>query len=147
MSWCFFKSRNPSGANLNALGCYLLISLFFVIATMIEFAVVLIIKRRLEWIPKNTMRQGFDLTRNQRWLRRISGIRNRKLLPINTVESHSKDYDNESLEISIMKPNKHQLIGSNWMISSVTEAIDFVSFITFSASYLLFNCVYYAMYL
>ena len=114
---------------------------------MIEFAVVLIIKRRLEWIPKNTMRQGFDLTRNQRWLRRISGIRNRKLLPKNTVESHSKDYYNERLEISTMKPIKHELIGSNWMISSVTEAIDFISLITFSFSYLLFNCIYYAKYM
>lgn len=147
MSRCFFKSRNPSGANLNALGCYLLISLFFVIATMIEFAVVLVIKRRLEWIPKNTTRQGFDLTANQRWRNRFSGIRNRKLLPINTMESHSNNYYNASLDISIMKPNKHQLIGSNWMISSVTEAIDFVSFITFSVSYLLFHCVYYATYM
>ena len=143
----FFKSRNPSGANLNALGCYLLISLFFVIATMIEFAVVLVIKRRLEWIPKNTMTQGFDLTTNQRRLSRLSGIRNRKLIPTNTIESHSKNYYNASLEMSIMKPNKHQLIGSNWMISSVTEAIDFVSFVTFSASYLLFNYVYYATYM
>ena len=114
---------------------------------MIEFAVVLIIKRRLEWIPKNAMRQGFDLTTNQRWRNRLSGIRNRKLLPINTIESQSKNYYNASLDISIMKPNKHQLIGSNWMISSVTEAIDFVSFITFSASYLLFNYVYFATYL
>ena len=143
----FFKSRNPSGANLNALGCYLLISLFFVIATMIEFAVVLIIKRRLEWIPRNTMRQGFDSTTNQRCRRRNSGIRNRKFLPADTMESHSKNYYNSSLDISITKPNKHQLIGSNWMISSLTEAIDFVSFITFSASYFLFNYVYYATYM
>ena len=36
---------SPSGANLNALGFYLLVSLFFVIGTTIELAIVLMIKR------------------------------------------------------------------------------------------------------
>ena len=36
---------SPSGANLNALGFYLLVSLFFVIGTTIELAIVLLIKR------------------------------------------------------------------------------------------------------
>ena len=114
---------------------------------MIEFAVVLITKRRLEWTPENTIRRGLDLKRNKRWVRRFSGRRNQKLEPIDIMESHSKNYHNACLEISGNELSRHQLIGSNWMISSVTEAIDFVSFITFSASYLLFNYVYFATYL
>ena len=114
---------------------------------MIEFAVVLITKRRLEWTHEHTIRRRFDWKRNKRWVGRFSGRRNQKLEPIDIMESHSKSYHNANLEISGNDLNRHQLIGSNWMISSVTEAIDFVSFITFSASYLLFNCVYYATYM
>ena len=114
---------------------------------MIEFAVVLITKRRLEWTPENTIRRGFDWKRNKRWVGRFSGRRNQKLEPIDIMEAHSKNYHNASLEISGNELKRHQSIGSNWMISSVTEAIDFVSLITFSASYVLFNCIYYAKYM
>ena len=108
---------------------------------------VLITKRRLEWTPENTIRRGFDWKRNKRWVGRFSGRRNQKLEPIDIMEPHSNNYHNASSEICGNELNRHQLIGSNCMISSVTEAIDFVSFITFSASYLLFNCVYYAIYM
>ena len=42
---CLFQSDSPSGATLNALGVYLLVSLAFMIAAMFEFALVLLIKR------------------------------------------------------------------------------------------------------
>ena len=38
---------------MNALGTYLLVSLFFVFGTMIEFAIVLIIKLKLKWDAAN----------------------------------------------------------------------------------------------
>ena len=41
----FLQSTNPSGAKLSALGIYLLVSLLFVISTMVEFAFVLCIHR------------------------------------------------------------------------------------------------------
>ena len=39
------QADSPSGFNLNALGFYLLVSLFFIIATMIEFAYILLVCR------------------------------------------------------------------------------------------------------
>ena len=45
--FCFqLQSSSPSEATLNALGCYLLVSLSFVLVTMFEFAIVLL-KRKL----------------------------------------------------------------------------------------------------
>ena len=44
----YLQSDSPSGAELNALEIYLLVSLFFIMATMFEFAIVLILKRKQE---------------------------------------------------------------------------------------------------
>ena len=41
------QSESPSASKLNNLGGYLLVSLFFVITALIEFAVVLLIQRKL----------------------------------------------------------------------------------------------------
>merc|ERR1712141_399098 len=42
-------NESPSGTLMNALGVYLLVSLFFVVSTMFEFAVVLLLKQIPEW--------------------------------------------------------------------------------------------------
>ena len=48
-SWCIsFQSESPSGDTMNALGLYLLISLFFVVGTLLELASVLEVRRDCE---------------------------------------------------------------------------------------------------
>ena len=43
-----FQNESPSGGQLNVLGTYILVSLFFVIGTMLEMAVVLAYKRIMD---------------------------------------------------------------------------------------------------
>ena len=143
--WYFsFKTASPSGSKLNALGCYLLISLFFVLATMIEFAVVVIMKRRLEWNPKGNIKRPLHLTAHRKFYRKPSCLRKRKILQLDEIQMEMQDLKSLNSEISGKKGRKCRCIGSNCMMSSLTETIDFISFLTFSASYFLFNCVYYA---
>ena len=48
-----FQSESPSSDRLNRLGVYLIVSLFFVISTIIELALVISLKRAGEWkLPK-----------------------------------------------------------------------------------------------
>ena len=42
------QSESPSTTKLNDLGVYLLVSLFFVVFAMLEFAVVLLVQRDLD---------------------------------------------------------------------------------------------------
>ena len=42
------QSESPSTTKLNNLGAYLLVSLFFVVAAMLEFALVLLVQRKLD---------------------------------------------------------------------------------------------------
>ena len=143
--WYFsFKTASPSGSKLNALGCYLLISLFFVLATMIEFAVVVIMKRRLEWNPKGNIKRPLHLTAHRKFYRKPSCLRKRKFLQLDEIQMEMQDLKSLNSEISGKKGRKCRCIGSNCMMSSLTETIDFISFLTFSASYFLFNCVFYA---
>ena len=44
-----FQNESPCSSTIDKLGMYLLVSLFFVVATMIEFAVALLVKRNPRW--------------------------------------------------------------------------------------------------
>ena len=60
------------------------------------------------------------------------------------IQMEMQELKNLNSELSGTNGNKCRYIGSNSMMSSLTETIDFISFLTFSASYFLFNCVFYA---
>ena len=62
---------SPSGANLNALGFYLLVSLFFVIGTTIELAIVLCIKR----IKRNTSGKNNQKNKSSNGSMRIDSVK------------------------------------------------------------------------
>ena len=126
------------------MGCYLLISLFFVLATMIEFAVVVIMKRRLEWNTKGNTKRPFHSTAHHKFYRKPSCLRKRKIIQLDEIQMEMQELKNLNSELSGTNGNKCRCIGSNSMMSSLTETIDFISFLTFSASYFLFNCVFYA---
>ena len=140
----FFKSTSPSGSKLNALGRYLLISLFFVLATMIEFAVVVIMKRRVEWNTKGNTKRPFHSTAHHKFYRKPPCLRKRKIVQLDEIQMEMQDLKNLNSGISGKNGNKCRCIGTNCLMSSLTETIDFISLLTFSASYFLFNCVYYA---
>ena len=56
----YLQTQTPVGQTINALGVYLLVSLFFVIAAMFEFAVILHLQRRhdLERYRKMEKQEG-----------------------------------------------------------------------------------------
>ena len=121
------QSNSPSGAKLNALEAYLLVSLFFVIATMFEFAFVLMLKRTQE----NKM---------QRKTRMSNGTTNIKtpnsLILITRKECIKNDGGDIKANFSLHED-----------YSGTIEKIDFGSFIGFMVSYIIFNCVYMVEYM
>ena len=123
---------------MNALGLYLLVSLFFVMGTTIELAIVLLMKR----------------------------IRKRNLLLESSFETESSllskakemdDSDNPNQKVfsnGIYKSRKKikmdEIINfcttpSLW-IRKATNKIDFAAFIIFLSFYIIFNCIYFAKY-
>ena len=94
---------------MSALGIYLLVSLSFVIATMVEFALVLCIHR-------------MDLKfKGKLWFRE-------------TIKLPKKIKSWVSTETTPTNKDK---------IRYVTDTIDFISFCSFTLSFLIFNIVYF----
>ena len=139
MIWCFisFQSDSP-GVHLNALGLYLLVSLFFVMGTTIELAIVLLMKR----------------------------IRKRNLLLESSFETESSllskakemdDSDNPNQKVfsnGIYKSRKKikmdEIISfctnPSLLIRKATNKIDFAAFIIFLSFYIIFNFIYFVKY-
>ena len=54
------QSNNPNDGNINPLGKYLMISLFFVISAMIEFAGIMYVQRRKRLIGENKVTNNVE---------------------------------------------------------------------------------------
>ena len=112
------QSNNPSGAGLNVLGEYLLISLCFVVVTMLEFALVLIVKRRGSKSSKvSTSSQPYE----------------RKIRPSKLDKTETKKLSKKSWI--------NTLYGESY---SLTDQIDFMALIISLITYAMFNCIYFA---
>ena len=105
---------------MNALGIYLLVSLFFVIATMMEFAIVLMIARA---------RGGTDNATSQR---------KRKTMRMNSANTKKQWFLNRVI------PNTPENDEKNFY--SFTEKIDFKALFVFMLMYFMFNYFYFAHY-
>ena len=103
---------------MNVLGEYLLISLCFVVVTMLEFALVLIVKRRGSKSSK-------VCTSSQPYERKI---RPSKLDKTETKKLSKKSWINT-------------LYGESY---SLTDQIDFMALIISLITYAMFNCIYFA---
>ena len=115
------QSNSPSKASLNALGAFLLVSLSFVMVTMIEFAIVLLISRRYRDDKKN--------------------ISNGPLFEKPTSAGYNTN---------LQRPRNFELDGNHMRYVnsySCTEKIDLASLFIFSISYFVFNCVYFAYFM
>ena len=130
--YIFLQAYSPSGANLNALGVYLLVSLFFVIATMFEFAIVLLVSRNrlialdgLGFLHGNKRR----VKRTQLVLGNI--IRAATLANLDNTTSNGNLEDVEDNRKCLSKPDN----------------IDFTCLIVFLLLYFAFNCFYMIHYI
>ena len=117
--FCFqLQSNSPSEATLNALGCYLLVSLSFVLVTMIEFAIVLLLKRKLS-----------------------------DTLTVSTQGSLSVKHGDENGVISMPTHGYVSSSFAKYQNNiSLTDKIDFASLCISLTSYLLFNIAYFIHY-
>ena len=106
---------------MNALGEYLLISLCFVVVTMLEFALVLIVKRR------GSKSSKFCTTSKQY---------ERKIRPSKSDKAETKKFGKKSWI--------NTLYGESY---SLTDQIDFMALIISLISYAMFNCVYFAAFM
>ena len=124
---------------MSALGVHILVSLFFVIGTMLEFAVVLSIKR----ISQRRIDNNHALMRSpsKEYYRKKSNIANKRPLFFNktSVVTSDDQQSNASLEASW----ENRLINRS---DAMTDRIDFFAIFLFLFSYFLFNCIYVAYY-
>ena len=133
-----FQSDSP-GATLNTLSMFILISLFFVMGTTMELAIVLVVKRT---------KCPFRLkTGNSR--------------TIGNSESHSrvsKGYrinignESENCELNWLQNSEGTVIknsGSRKLLSitETTNKIDFLAFCVFLSTYVIFTCIYFVKYM
>ena len=127
-----FQDESPSGTTLNLLGAYLFISLFFVLSTMIEFAVVLLLKQTPEWKyaakQKAMKRKEASKARNEKFRAKINNISN----PNKT---------SENMEMKTFEDGQEVEMSRDYFPS--THKIDIAALFLFSILYLLFNCVYW----
>ena len=127
-----FQDESPSGTTLNLLGAYLFISLFFVLSTMIEFAIVLLLKQAPEW----------KYAAKQKAMRRKVASKARSEMfraKINNISYPNKNF--EKMETKTCEDEQEMEMFSSCFNS--THKIDIVALFSFSILYLLFNCVYW----
>ena len=117
----YIQSNSPSGASLNALGTYILVSLSYVIGTMIEFAIVILIHRR----SSETSRPP----------------------PTDPLFSNHIDSINPEVIQVRQKIKNLDSVAPSEKQYSYTEKIDAVAFFVFMISYCVFNFAYFFSYM
>ena len=131
---------------MNALGWHLIFSLFFVIGTMVEFAVVLIVKQKLEWDKGEAGVRSygikFETTSPAEKSRRATNV-----VKIDIIEGTVHDSEQEEGDGEIENPHSRIKKLGFWKASSVINKIDFFAFFLFIFAYLVFNCAYWFHYM
>ena len=130
-----FQSESPSTSKLNNLGVYLLVSLYFVVAALLEFAVVLLVQRNLDAKLEGTgCRQIEKSARNGK--QKVSNISpmnenaEYKMFEPRPEETNPQDKSNGK----VMRLDSIQLS---------TDNIDTMACILFIVFYALFNLFYW----
>ena len=123
-----FQTTSPGSGQITAVGWYLVFSLLFVVAAMVEFAVVMIFKHRMDKCqmedekPKQKCRPGNIV--NVRELATIDNVLGQ--------ETHKGHSANKKLP----EPNR----------LPINRKVDEISFIVFPTLFILFNSIYLIYY-
>ena len=102
---------------MNALGTYILVSLSYVIGTMIEFAIVIMVHRRSPGTARVSPQDSFPT------------------------------YQQNSTNHVWQNPMGKVIMASREKRFSYTEKIDICAFLVFAMSYCIFNSVYFSCYM
>lgn len=128
----YLQSESPSGSKLNALSSYLLVSLFFVFGTMVEFSLVLIIKQKLEW-------DGYE---PEKILQKKNTSCCHNFCKVDTIEemgNNPKRRDKGGIQQQNLRGKQPVLV----KVLPRTTKIDIVAFFVFNFGYFVFNCFYW----
>ena len=162
MSFFVFQNDSPTGAGIDNLGIYLLVSLFFVMATMIECTVALVVKgvyeKQFEHDPTKTSNQPEP--RSKEWYS-LSQRKNEHSDEVADKTSNTganiQIKKNSFLSSTSRMPEcsnqrkKHLDSLEFETISNVTDlipspkSIDITALIMFPTSYVLFNFFYWLL--
>ena len=132
-----FQSESPSESDLNALGHYLLTSLFFVVGAMIEFAIVIMVNRI------RTIKGSISDSEMEANIKKFFGEKPRYQSEGYDGQTPIENFNTEACKhIEIEKKSNTNRILS---LQSV-NGIDIVAFLMFFSCYLLFNIQYWIQY-
>ena len=122
-------SHSPSGTQLNALEIYTIVSLFFVLVTLFEYGIVLVLKRTHLLEGKGNDVENFEIQNN------TSPVKVSEGNEAKTLKTLFNAYQNQR-NASYHKEKRY----------SRSDKIDVVSFVIFTFAYIAFNCFYTAKY-
>ena len=136
----YLQAENPSGADLNALGLYMIICLIFVVGALIEFAVVVLISRSSAGMSKQRDKSPRMLTMEKANEQMVT---ENPRLCWNKVEN--------SNEIAQTKPAVKPINSLARTLIDNTfphiNNIDLFAFCAYFCLFVLFNCIYWTTYL
>ena len=112
---------------------------------MIELAIVLVVKLKLEWNQKEAEDFFGESQQISKSIKKKFGFRRRKIVQLNQLDTLWNSFEKRNAE-----KRGHKFSGSkqkgNWITSSATNKIDFASLAIFLTTYFLFNLIYYCHY-
>ena len=122
-----FQSESPTESDVNGLGIYLITSLGFVFGTLIEFAVIISLRRK----SKGNRIGSISISNEDSKELNVSENRVSMLRKLKSIAAQYKrnDYDDFEEDVENVK---------------FLRKIDFNCFFVFISGYILFNCVYWA---
>ena len=137
----YLKSNSPSGSDLTALDCYILVSLLCVIGTLVEFALVLLVRQSSELFKSSKRQHENDITKHANMVKEYPNtleasnkvecfIKNNEA---STEAEKGRNHDDEFLKSS----------SSSFEILPVTTKIDFIAFFISNFIFITFNVVYF----
>ena len=117
------QAESPSSGRFTALGVYLLTSLIFIVVGFLEFAFMLLLQQQKE---KQLQKQRRKLSKLMEWKDYWNGA---------AKSTEIGDIGIENDMCSIRRP------------SAIIRQIDVIGFFVFGALYILFNAIYWAIFL
>ena len=139
-----FQAASPSAGQFTALGIYLLICLLVVVGAMIEFAILMYMRRKSEHKVLTQMAQSERYLLNLKaWQRKISTW-NEAMVSGTTLGNSVLDQDKSDPDKLDKDDNVKK---ERWKFLCESNRIDYIALLIFAILFINFNVVYWVYYL